>query len=275
MARPAALTMKSMGNTTGLGPGAGVDARCRFPVTLSAQSDPETPSPTPSLLPFAEPIASQSRESTATRHRRPSSNVSPRLHRRGGRAVECAGLENRYGRFRPSRVRIPPSPFRGPCRLLNEAACLTRMVDAGRVGSARANASQQRSMGSFLWTFAQATVSCVGIRMLRPRVPRPVRSHKPGSTWVNASRAVMDGVPSQLATSVGSGAPLLANSRCAAPRRSRPAFVLARSCDLKGRYDIPRPGDRSRAVTPVRPMATATGSARDSAPAPRSARASV
>src|SRR5881227_1789398 len=31
--------------------------------------------------------------------------------RRGGRAVECAGLENRYGRFRPSRVRIPPSPL--------------------------------------------------------------------------------------------------------------------------------------------------------------------
>jgi hypothetical protein len=29
---------------------------------------------------------------------------------RGGRAVECAGLENRYGRFRPSGVRIPPSP---------------------------------------------------------------------------------------------------------------------------------------------------------------------
>ena len=32
-------------------------------------------------------------------------------NRRGGRAVECAGLENRYGRFRPSRVRIPPSPL--------------------------------------------------------------------------------------------------------------------------------------------------------------------
>src|SRR5262249_587739 len=32
-------------------------------------------------------------------------------NRRGGRAVECAGLENRYGRLRPSRVRIPPSPL--------------------------------------------------------------------------------------------------------------------------------------------------------------------
>ena len=60
MARPAALTMKSMGNTTGLGPGAGVVVLCRFPVTLSAQSrgfgrrsrstngsgDPQAPSPT-------------------------------------------------------------------------------------------------------------------------------------------------------------------------------------------------------------------------------------
>ena len=32
-------------------------------------------------------------------------------HRRGGRAVECAGLENRYGPFGPSGVRIPPSPL--------------------------------------------------------------------------------------------------------------------------------------------------------------------
>ena len=32
-------------------------------------------------------------------------------HRRGGRAVECAGLENRFGSFGPTRVRIPPSPL--------------------------------------------------------------------------------------------------------------------------------------------------------------------
>ena len=30
--------------------------------------------------------------------------------RRGGRAVECGGLENRFGRFRPTRVQIPPPP---------------------------------------------------------------------------------------------------------------------------------------------------------------------
>jgi hypothetical protein len=31
--------------------------------------------------------------------------------RRGGRAVECGGLENRSGRFRPARVQIPPPPL--------------------------------------------------------------------------------------------------------------------------------------------------------------------
>src|SRR4051812_18331553 len=31
--------------------------------------------------------------------------------RRGGRAVECGGLENRFGRFRPTRVQIPPPPL--------------------------------------------------------------------------------------------------------------------------------------------------------------------
>jgi hypothetical protein len=33
------------------------------------------------------------------------------LPRRGGRAVECGGLENRFGRFRPTRVQIPPPPL--------------------------------------------------------------------------------------------------------------------------------------------------------------------
>ena len=40
-----------------------------------------------------------------------ASGVSPR---RGGRAVECGGLENRYRRFRRSRVQIPPPPLHLP-----------------------------------------------------------------------------------------------------------------------------------------------------------------
>ena len=54
MARLAVLTMKSMGNATGLGSGAGVVDLCSFPVTLSPQSRrfgrrrrPTTPAPDP------------------------------------------------------------------------------------------------------------------------------------------------------------------------------------------------------------------------------------
>src|SRR4029077_12066862 len=31
--------------------------------------------------------------------------------RRGGRAVECGGLENRFGLLGPTRVQIPPPPL--------------------------------------------------------------------------------------------------------------------------------------------------------------------
>ncbi len=76
VARPVELCMKSMPNTTGLGSGGGVDALCRFPVTLPAQNrgsgrsrrsttgpgDPQQAlTHPPSLLPFTEPIAGQSR----------------------------------------------------------------------------------------------------------------------------------------------------------------------------------------------------------------------
>jgi hypothetical protein len=72
MARPVDLCMKSMRNTTGLAPGAGVVELCSFPVTLSPQSrgsgrraaqtagsgDPaEALTRPPSLLPFTEPSA--------------------------------------------------------------------------------------------------------------------------------------------------------------------------------------------------------------------------
>src|SRR6266511_4394154 len=36
----------------------------------------------------------------------------PWLPRRGGRAVECGGLENRFGLLGPTRVQIPPPPLR-------------------------------------------------------------------------------------------------------------------------------------------------------------------
>ena len=96
--------------------------------------------------------------------------------RSGRAAVGRARRSSKRGSVRiPGHEGSNPSLSvqRGPCRRFNDAACLTRMVGAGGVGSARANAGQQGSMGSFPWTFAQATVSCVGIRAVRPRVPRP------------------------------------------------------------------------------------------------------
>ena len=45
--------------------------------------------------------------------------------RRGGRAVECGGLENRYRRFRRSRVQIPPPPLHMPQSRSTSAAAAT------------------------------------------------------------------------------------------------------------------------------------------------------
>jgi hypothetical protein len=100
MARPVELCMKSMRNTTGLGPGAGVAVLCRFPVTLSAHSrpfarrsgsttgygDPKKPSPPSFPAPFTELHANQGRrESTApartTRRRHGPKGLN---HRRRG-----------------------------------------------------------------------------------------------------------------------------------------------------------------------------------------------
>jgi hypothetical protein len=38
-------------------------------------------------------------------------NLSPARSWRGGRAVECGGLENRFGLLGPTRVQIPPPPL--------------------------------------------------------------------------------------------------------------------------------------------------------------------
>src|SRR4029450_9033247 len=51
--------------------------------------------------------------------------------RRGGRAVECGGLENRFGRFRPTRVQIPPPP---PPRAKKKSSMLSPELTAGEAG---------------------------------------------------------------------------------------------------------------------------------------------
>src|SRR3954470_17210031 len=58
---------------------------------------------------------------SATSPRRPEDTPRPGpppatlVHpRRGGRAVECGGLENRFGLLGPTRVQIPPPPLIEP-----------------------------------------------------------------------------------------------------------------------------------------------------------------
>ena len=64
--------------------------------------------------------------------------------RRGGRAVECGGLENRYGSLGSSRVQIPPSP-------LKQAGIPHEHRDPGRP-SVRSNSVTNRADGLFRWT---------------------------------------------------------------------------------------------------------------------------
>ena len=108
--------MKSMRNATGLGPGAGLDALCRFRVTLSPQSpgfsaaqrvdqgsgDPPKPSPTPlSLPPFTEPIASRRR----CRHKEPAALIGGRPGKRrwgkGRGAGAIAPVQNLHSTTTP------------------------------------------------------------------------------------------------------------------------------------------------------------------------------
>ena len=69
----------------GFEPATHLAARTRFPVAL------------------LRPLGHLSKRAKPSRY-----SVPPR---RGGRAVECGGLENRYGPLGPSRVQIPPPPL--------------------------------------------------------------------------------------------------------------------------------------------------------------------
>jgi hypothetical protein len=78
-------------------------------------------------LPAATPPAS-----STLRHRRASRRAwtyrstiyNARASRRGGRVVECGGLENRYWALVQSRVRIPPPPLPEPETASLQGKCL-------------------------------------------------------------------------------------------------------------------------------------------------------
>src|SRR5213075_1782306 len=54
------------------------------------------------------------------------------LSRRGGRAVECGGLENRFGPLGPTRVQIPPPPLRPSAVAPGGAPARVRAARGGR-----------------------------------------------------------------------------------------------------------------------------------------------
>ena len=134
MARPVELCMKSMVNTTGLGPGAGVDAPCRFPVTLSAQKSrvwaqqqlkPRAPAtrskPHPPLSPAAVyrahrqprlwPAAGRRRQSTPLTGRREPGLLGPQG---AGPAQVRRPVGRPTARPRPGRTRVKLRPPQVP-----------------------------------------------------------------------------------------------------------------------------------------------------------------
>src|SRR5207245_9541527 len=64
--------------------------------------------------------------------------------RRGGRAVECGGLENRFGPLGPTRVQIPPPPLNRPGGTLSRVSGAARGECGARLRRAGALAGQWR-----------------------------------------------------------------------------------------------------------------------------------
>ena len=138
------------------------------------------------------------------------------------------------GHFGPTRVRIPPSPFRGRCRRLNDAACLARVVGIGGVGSARGDAGQLGPKA----------------RPAGPSLERPCpvcgtgEDRETGTVAqdrVNASHAAMDAVPSKRAAKVRNGALLLARIRGAGPVGSDTPAPLRTRYSARARPNRSRP----------------------------------
>lgn len=101
----------------------------------------------------------------------------PFRSRRGGRAVECTGLENRHAPCGVSRVRIPPPPLDSPGTPVREL----RAGDPARVRSAR---SRPPGPPGDHWRW-------------RPAHPGPAGSHRgfglpnpqPGQPWISCWKA--------------------------------------------------------------------------------------
>src|SRR6185295_12813682 len=60
---------------------------------------------------FEIPDVHRLRHRTSVSGRQERASATLAYPRRGGRAVECGGLENRFGLLGPTRVQIPPPPL--------------------------------------------------------------------------------------------------------------------------------------------------------------------
>jgi hypothetical protein len=79
----------------------------RFAPKIRVPDSPFPAAPLPS--PLRTPSAGFPFRRSTARRRGALGTMQP--SRRGGRAVECGGLENRFGLLGPTRVQIPPPPL--------------------------------------------------------------------------------------------------------------------------------------------------------------------
>ena len=132
--------------------------------------------------------------------------------RRGGRAVECGGLENRYGSLGSSRVQIPPSPLRRTePRLVRRVSVLRRRRARGRQAFGVSVSRRAKDRGSALELRLTRSFETLrgGLRLptslslmtssssSEPRRPIPRSSEVARSThtggWREAAAVVQDG----------------------------------------------------------------------------------
>jgi hypothetical protein len=83
-------------------------ARQHWPAGLRTPSDA---SGNRGTLPSAPAYLGRRRQSRHRRRMWGAARLRCAHRRRGGRAVECGGLENRFGPLGPTRVQIPPPPL--------------------------------------------------------------------------------------------------------------------------------------------------------------------
>src|SRR6266542_1556744 len=100
--------------------------------------------------------------------------------RRGGRAVECGGLENRYPSLGGSRVQIPPPPF-------NQASLESRPAAVWWFAVSRDLSSQSMGVHRRLWKTRRRPRAFLGVLVDTTKTLCEGKSH--GDKNVGGSRS--------------------------------------------------------------------------------------